>query len=68
MILYSSVELMVQFSSTHFKGSEISKEILVNVTISGGTSHQMITLPISLNGVTAMGQSLNCCIFQNVLD
>ena len=59
---------MVQFSSTHFEGSEISKEVLVNVTITGGTSHQMITLFISLSGVTAMGQSLNCYIYQNILD
>ena len=59
--MYFFVVLMVQFSSTSFEGSEMSGEVLVIVMISGGTSHETINISVSLNEVTAMGQSPYLC-------
>ena len=49
---------MVQFTSTHFNGSESSGEVIVTLVLSGGVSTSNITILISLYGLTATGHLL----------
>ena len=49
---------MVQFTSTHFNGSESSGEVLVTLALSGGVSSSNITVLINLNEITATGNLL----------
>jgi len=43
------------FASASFSGSESSNEVIVSITISGGTADRNISLPINLIEGTAKG-------------
>ena len=53
-----TIVLMVEFTSTHFNGSESSGEVLATLALSEGVSSSNITVLINLNGVTAAGHLL----------
>ena len=56
---------MVQFTSTHFNGSESSGEVIVTIALLGGISTSNITILISLNGLTATGYLL-AILYDNI--
>ena len=52
--------LKIQFSSRQFSGSESSGVVLLNIVMSGGTTDEVISMSINLNGISATGSLLQC--------
>ena len=58
MNFYHFLVLRIEFSSTTYNGSESAGEILVGISVSGGTAITSIDVLVYLNEVTATGEML----------